>query len=311
MTPFPIAVDPSRVIAFAAADTTQTVEEQQSFQQLFSEFDHAQNTNNHACPSKHSKPALKMYIVRQPIPAKQRRGLVENRNWMGLEHFNEENAKDTVVVAQKIKGGSDSSIPIISDDISNNTSAQEVAASQAIFQSKGAWSHAYLNMIASPDSGDISGALCNADFHDQQPENEDNFGSNDDEDDEYEDEDDHRPSKKHRTKAYYLPHSFRPRVTEEGKIQYEIWVVAFLTEDLGETIRSDDGIEPLNSDVLVITPRQKQISFWANRVSQLLGTRLMEGFVWHEVYQGRIGIDYKQIIDEKRNSRKPGRRIIR
>ncbi|KAF9900085.1 hypothetical protein BX616_002717 [Lobosporangium transversale] len=91
-----------------------------------------------------------------------------------------------------------------------------------------------------------------------------------------------------------LPPWFRPKVVD-GEIQYEIWVVGFHHE------RSDD----------LPQLQQQQQTPTSTKLDRLLSSPRLKQFVLDEVAQGRIGIDFKRIMDEKRLNRKACRRVIR
>lgn len=100
-----------------------------------------------------------------------------------------------------------------------------------------------------------------------------------------------------------LPQWFRPLV-KDGEVQFEIWVVAFLKPKL----------------LAVLPPKpcqgggphmQQSHSQWTEHVNELLDSRELQGFVRNEVASGRIGIDFKKIMAEKKDGRKSTRTVIR
>lgn len=100
-----------------------------------------------------------------------------------------------------------------------------------------------------------------------------------------------------------LPPWFRP-LTKDGKVQFEIWVVAFLKPTLLEVLPPMPclGDEP---------HMQQSSSQWTERVNELLDSRELRGFVGSEVARGRIGIDFKKIMAAKKDGRKSTRTVIR
>ncbi|KAG0030870.1 hypothetical protein BGZ81_002087 [Podila clonocystis] len=107
---------------------------------------------------------------------------------------------------------------------------------------------------------------------------------------------------------------FRPLV-EDGKIQFEIWVAAFLKAPVSADFMDQDT--DLNGDGTgknAMTAAQKrEYSLWVQRVTELLETRCVQAYVQWEVSRGgRIGIDYREMMrmqeEDKKSSR---RRVIR
>ncbi|KAF9959897.1 hypothetical protein BGZ72_008549 [Mortierella alpina] len=112
-----------------------------------------------------------------------------------------------------------------------------------------------------------------------------------------------------------LPEWFRPLV-RNGEVQFEIWVVAFVNLqvlDEGSSGKRVAGVV-VDGSTTVTTPgptlRQAQHSDWVDRTSDLLESRIMHCFVREQVAVGRIGIDFRRILEEEKESRKP-RRCIR
>ncbi|KAF9348683.1 hypothetical protein BGX26_012932 [Mortierella sp. AD094] len=296
MAPSPVPVDLSRILKFASE--SQPGEEKESFLRLFSDFNYAQTNNSVSLPS-HPGPTLSLYIVRQPIPARHRRGFVENKKWSGLEGNG--NTNEVVVVAQKFNEGSGSlapSSPVALFGVTPETDESDL-------DSNGDPAHEFFPNylgIVSEDTEDQQNPL---------QSNDNAYESDDYEDDEAEsDESNPRRSKKSRSESRYLPHSFRPKL-EDGELQYEYWTVAFLKSDFNDASSIANEPAPSNPDVLVILPRLSLSSIWTERVSQLLETKVMRSFVLSEVSQGRIGIDYKRFLEAKRDNRKSTRRVIR
>lgn len=100
-----------------------------------------------------------------------------------------------------------------------------------------------------------------------------------------------------------LPPWFRP-LTKDGKVQFEIWVVAFLKPKL----LADLPPMPCLGDEAHM---QQSSSQWTERVNELLDSRELQGFVSSEVAKGRIGIDFKKIMAAKKDGRKSTRTVIR
>ncbi|KAF9287914.1 hypothetical protein BGZ68_001119 [Mortierella alpina] len=111
-----------------------------------------------------------------------------------------------------------------------------------------------------------------------------------------------------------LPEWFRPLV-RNGEVQFEIWVIAFVNLHAleGGSCQQVAGVV-VNGDTTVTTPgptlRQAQHSDWVDRTSDLLESKIMQCFVRDQVAAGRIGIDFRRILEEEKESRKP-RRYIR
>ncbi|KAF9309247.1 hypothetical protein BG003_009998 [Podila horticola] len=102
---------------------------------------------------------------------------------------------------------------------------------------------------------------------------------------------------------------FRPLV-EDGKIQFEIWVAAFLkapaSADMGENVEA-------TGQSAMTAAQKREYSLWVQQVTELLETRCVQAYVQWEVSRGgRIGIDYREMMrmqeEDKKSSR---RRVIR
>ncbi|KAG0091838.1 hypothetical protein BGZ93_011275 [Podila epicladia] len=106
---------------------------------------------------------------------------------------------------------------------------------------------------------------------------------------------------------------FRPLV-EDGKIQFEIWVSAFLKAPVSADFMGEDGEDVAGTGKSAMTAAQKhEYSLWVQRVTELLETRCVQAYVQWEVSRGgRIGIDYREMMrmqeEDKKSSR---RRVIR
>ncbi|KAF9398752.1 hypothetical protein BGX21_007319 [Mortierella sp. AD011] len=287
MTPSSIPVDFSRVLKFASE--SQSSEEKDSFMKLFNDFNCAQTNSN---PS--HGPTLTLYIVRQPVAAKHRRGFVQNKHESGLVGCGD--TDEVVVVAQKFNGGDSLALlgvlpEIDESDFDSNGDLARLAHS--FFPN-------YLGIVFGGTDDQQNPSQCNEDW----------YGSDGYDGDVAEEGDDNpRGSKKSRSESCYLPHSFRPK-REDGELQYEYWTVAFLKGDFRRTSSIVDESASSNPDTLVIVPRLSLSSIWTERVSQLLETKMMKSFVLSELSQGRIGIDYKKFLDSKRDNRGYTRRVI-
>ena len=100
-----------------------------------------------------------------------------------------------------------------------------------------------------------------------------------------------------------LPPFFRPLI-KDGKVQFEIWIVAFLKPQL----LADLPPQPC----LGGGPHMQQSSSqWTERLNELLDSKELQGFVRSEVARGRIGIDFKRIMADKKDGRKSTRTVIR
>ncbi|GJJ78390.1 hypothetical protein EMPS_10749 [Entomortierella parvispora] len=154
------------------------------------------------------------------------------------------------------------------------------------------------------------------------------------------------PSGPYKCHPATLSSRFRPLV-QDGKVQFEVWVVAFLkipssaSRDGGSEVIKQVLIDPQQHGtstapleerpVLVNLPhttppvtaaesttvitiinqpseRQRQISSWIEQVAQLLGTHVLGSFVRNEVAHSRVGIDFKKILQEKKV--RPQRRTV-
>ncbi|KAF9332936.1 hypothetical protein BG006_004188 [Podila minutissima] len=106
---------------------------------------------------------------------------------------------------------------------------------------------------------------------------------------------------------------FRPLV-EDGKIQFEIWVAAFLKAPVSADFMGEDEEDVDGTGKGAMTAAQKrEYSLWVQRVTELLETRCVQAYVQWEVSRGgRIGIDYREMMrmqeEDKKSSR---RRVIR
>ncbi|KAG0017498.1 hypothetical protein BGZ82_000730 [Podila clonocystis] len=107
---------------------------------------------------------------------------------------------------------------------------------------------------------------------------------------------------------------FRPLV-EDGKIQFEIWVAAFLKAPVSaDSMDEDTDVDGDGTGKSAMTATQKrEYSLWVQRVTELLETRCVQAYVQWEVSRGgRIGIDYREMMrmqeEDKKSSR---RRVIR
>ncbi|KAG0198353.1 hypothetical protein BGX28_008206 [Mortierella sp. GBA30] len=110
-----------------------------------------------------------------------------------------------------------------------------------------------------------------------------------------------------------LPTSFRPLI-REGKVQFEIWVVAFLElnpllqGNAGQAAEATTRDDLRTKDFLPKDPaRQHLCSYWTTLLSGFLGCKIVQEYVREQVSKGRIGIDFRRILE----SRKPTRRTIR
>ncbi|KAF9905541.1 hypothetical protein EC991_001571 [Linnemannia zychae] len=101
-----------------------------------------------------------------------------------------------------------------------------------------------------------------------------------------------------------LPQWFRPLV-KDGEVQFEIWVVAFLKPQLLPTLPS----KPATGNGASLL--QQHDSQWTEAVNELLDSSVLQQFVRSEVANGRIGIDFKRIMADKKDRRKATRRVIR
>ncbi|KAF9136780.1 hypothetical protein BGX30_010862 [Mortierella sp. GBA39] len=99
-----------------------------------------------------------------------------------------------------------------------------------------------------------------------------------------------------------LPPFFRPLI-KDGKVQFEIWVVAFLKPQL----LADLPPKPCPGG----GPHMQSSSQWTERVNELLDSTELQRFVTSEVAGGRIGVDFKKIMAEKKDGRKSTRTVIR
>jgi hypothetical protein len=100
-----------------------------------------------------------------------------------------------------------------------------------------------------------------------------------------------------------LPQWFRPLV-KDGEVQFEIWIIAFLKPQLiPSPLKSATGNEAIS--------KQQRDSQWTEAVNELLESNVMQQFVKSEVADGRIGIDFKRIMADKKDRRKATRRVIR
>ncbi|KAG9061786.1 hypothetical protein KI688_006937 [Linnemannia hyalina] len=99
-----------------------------------------------------------------------------------------------------------------------------------------------------------------------------------------------------------LPPFFRPLI-KDGKVQFEIWVVAFLKPQL----LADLPPKPCIGG----GPHMQSSSQWTERVNELLDSTELQRFVTSEVAGGRIGVDFKKIMAEKKDGRKSTRTVIR
>ncbi|KAF9988670.1 hypothetical protein BGZ75_008911 [Mortierella antarctica] len=111
-----------------------------------------------------------------------------------------------------------------------------------------------------------------------------------------------------------LPDSFRPLV-RNGEVQFEIWVVAMVNRPAyeGGSGQAVAGVV-VNGDTTVTIPgptlRQAQDSAWADQAGALLDSNIMRCFVREQVAVGRIGIDFRRILEEEKERRK-SRRCMR
>ncbi|KAF8936974.1 hypothetical protein EDD21DRAFT_382135 [Dissophora ornata] len=92
-----------------------------------------------------------------------------------------------------------------------------------------------------------------------------------------------------------LPESFRPLIIN-GEVQFEVWIIIFLPP----TPQSEDG-----GDIA------EDQSEWGGCVGEFSESLVLRDFVQAEVSKERFGLDYKKILEEKKESRKPKRRVIR
>ncbi|KAF9933247.1 hypothetical protein FBU30_006015 [Linnemannia zychae] len=102
-----------------------------------------------------------------------------------------------------------------------------------------------------------------------------------------------------------LPQWFRPLV-KDGEIQYEIWVVAFLKPQLLPTA----NLQTTSGSAGGQSFQQQHDSHWTEAVNELLDSKVLHQFVRSEVANGQIGIDFKQLMTERRSRRKANRRIV-
>ncbi|KAG0374581.1 hypothetical protein BGX24_010231 [Mortierella sp. AD032] len=110
-----------------------------------------------------------------------------------------------------------------------------------------------------------------------------------------------------------LPQWFRPLV-KDGEVQFEIWVVAFLKPQLLPTLPPKPTTNAAATGAGVGAGNQQQQqhdSQWTEAVNELLDSLVLQQFVRGEVADGRIGIDFKRIMADKKDRRKSTRRVIR
>ncbi|KAG0265237.1 hypothetical protein BGZ95_003392 [Linnemannia exigua] len=110
-----------------------------------------------------------------------------------------------------------------------------------------------------------------------------------------------------------LPQWFRPLV-KDGEVQFEIWVVAFLKPQLLPILPPKPTTNAAVTGAGAGTGNQQQQqhdSQWTEAVNELLDSAVLQQFVRGEVADGRIGIDFKRIMADKKDRRKSTRRVIR
>ncbi|KAI1315288.1 hypothetical protein EDD11_001020 [Mortierella claussenii] len=248
-----------------------------------------------------------IYIVRQPAPAKNRSSFIYAANTERRQH----------IVSVSIKINECIQLPVIPPRLSDDTlrilqSAQGLMSDAAESPAVECWLNNRVDDLApfvldptsTPEPQEERSRTMSA-FVERafssfsgDDEGEDHYTDSSEDDNAAADAD--RATKKSRTAKHHLPAWFRPLVVN-GDIQYEIWVVGFRLVDTFQDQGTSTGAGADDGDQWTM----------AEKLDCLLDTPQMRDLVLSEVTQGRIGIDFQRIMEEKKESRKAGRRIVR
>ncbi|KAF9940605.1 hypothetical protein BGZ67_007243 [Mortierella alpina] len=331
----PVAVNPADILSFA--DSLQSTEDKQTFSQLY----HSVHLNG--------SPAPRFYIVQQPIPMKHRRSYIEVTDLKALcsdSSHPDLDTKYTLMVTLRLPDCVDCA-PLRISSATSGTSASDRSGSNSDLSdgdSSGAslghhgtyiqerssalrsigdaqvaaWldtSSTYMNKCLSMSVGEQAQAA-------EQDQTDIYADSEQDEDSgsEHSNQGQSKRTRKVRKlrtsldASRTLPDSFRPLV-RNGEVQFEIWVVAMVNRPAyeGGSGQAVAGVV-VNGDTTVTIPgptlRQAQDSAWADQAGALLDSNIMRCFVREQVAVGRIGIDFRRILEEEKERRK-SRRCIR
>ncbi|CAO3574545.1 unnamed protein product [Mortierella alpina] len=326
----PVAVNPADILSFA--DSLQTTKDRETFTQLY----HSVHPNG--------SPAPRFYIVQQPIPMKHRRSYIEVKDLKALcsdSSHPDLDTKDTVMVMHRVPDCVDSEPLRISSTSASDRSGSSSDLSDGgnsgtsldrhgtYSQERGsalrsigdeqvaAWldtSSTYMNKCLSMSPGEQTQAA--------EQDQTDVYADSDDDENSGSEHSGQGQSKRTRKirklrtsldSNRTLPEWFRPLV-RNGEVQFEIWVVAFvnlhaLEVGSGKTVAGVVVDGDTTVTTLGPTLRQAQHSDWVDRTSDLLESKIMHCFVREQVAVGRIGIDFRRILEEEKESRKPRRHV--
>ncbi|KAF9556264.1 hypothetical protein EC968_008367 [Mortierella alpina] len=311
----PVAVNPADILSFAGS--LQSTEDKQTFKQLY------QNVHTDGSP------APRFYIVQQPIPVKHRRSYIEVKDVKALCSDSSHPDQDTVMVIQVVPGCVDSA-PLklslaSSENSGSNSDPSDGGNSDTSVDLHGTYSQERGSALRSIGDEQVASWLDTNSIYmnkcleaqaqvAEQNQTDIHADSEDDDSSDSEHSGQGQSKRTRRDANHTLPDWFRPLV-RNGEVQFEIWVVAFasLHSLAGDSGRAATAVE-VNGDTTVTTPgptlRQARHSDWVNRTSQLLESKIMHRFVREQVAVGRIGIDFRRILEEQKESRKP-RQYIR